>query len=252
MSESLFARLYELDLVYQKDCWKLCGDAHCCSFSRHKQRFRMLAKKKFQELPLLPGEHAFLSSRGWLSQFQDHDHKHSEYAIDERRALSVESIVSRRPGGCACDHDTRPVVCRLYPLLPVLDEAGRLSGIEPFGVYEELEKLEGLAPACELKALPFDQLSMFLEVSRLLGESPLVSFHVAAYRIAKRHAFDKLKNKLKEGESAFATFEWDLLRERVFDHDALRRDLVALADRYEARWGDAFHLPAPTATASAD
>jgi hypothetical protein len=245
--DALYERLYAIDLVYQQDCFKLCGDAHCCSFARHKRRFGMLAKRPFQELPLLPGEFAFLAARGWLAQFAEHERKASVYAIDARRALLVDAVISMRPGGCACDHDTRPVVCRLYPLLPAIDEAGRLASIEPFGVYEELERLEGLAPACQIHALPLDQLQLLLEVTRLLALSPLVAFHLAAYRVAKRHVFDRLRAARKPGESAFGQFEWSMLRKRLFDHDALRAELAALADRYAAHWGAAFALPSPEA-----
>jgi hypothetical protein len=133
-----WAHIYGLDLVYEKDCWKLCGDAHCCNFARHKSRFKFMGKKPFQELPLLPGEYEFMRDRGWLAQFQDHVHKKQVFALDGQRAMTIESIVSHRPG-CACDHATRPTICRLYPLFPVLDIEGRITGIEThFWIYEEL------------------------------------------------------------------------------------------------------------------
>ena len=59
-------RIYSTDLTFVPNCWKLCGDAHCCSFSRYKAKFRMIAKTPFQELPLLPGEYEFLAAKGWL------------------------------------------------------------------------------------------------------------------------------------------------------------------------------------------
>ncbi len=242
-----WARVYDLDLVYQADCWKLCGDAHCCSFTRHKTRFKILGKKPFQELPLLPGEHEFMRSQGWLAQFQDYEHKRVEVALDDRRAIHVESIVSYR-AGCACDHATRPTICRLYPLFPVLDLEGRVTGIEPFfGVYEELEQLEQIARACELRSLPFDQLGIFFELISRLAVSPVHLFYLHAYRLAKRHAFDRLRDKLAaEPQSAFGLFEWQTLRERVFDKKGIRAELASLADAFEARYGERFRLPAPT------
>lgn len=246
MSERLFERLYDIDLVYQPDCYKLCGDAHCCSFARHKQHFRILGKRAFQELPLLPGEYAFLAARDQLRQFGEFERKASAYPLGDGRALCVDSIVSYRTGGCVCEHATRPIVCRLYPLLPVIDEVGRVSGIEPFGVYEELERISEQAPACQIQSLPLAQLELFLSVCRLLAEEPLISFHLAAYRLAKRHVAARLAQARKGQENVFAQFEWALLRKRLFDHDALRSELCGLAERYRAHWGERFELPTET------
>ncbi len=71
---SEFEQIYATDLVYVPECWKLCGDAHCCNFARYKSRFKMIGCTPFQELPLLPGEYEFLASKNWLNQFGEHDH----------------------------------------------------------------------------------------------------------------------------------------------------------------------------------
>jgi hypothetical protein len=246
-STAVYDKLYRLDLVYQPDCYKLCGDAHCCSFARHKQHFRILGKRAFQELPLLPGEFDYMAERGYLAQFGEYERKASAYPLNDGTALSVDSVVSYRTGGCVCDHGTRPVVCRLYPILPVIDEVGRLHGIEPFGVYEELELLAGQSPACQIRSLPLAQLELFLEVSRALAEDPVIAFHLAAYRIAKRHVAGRLATARKGDENVFAQFEWALLRKRLFDHEALRCELAELAARYRAQWGDRFSLPTEAA-----
>src|SRR5262245_3943711 len=146
VGRSVFDEIYSTDLRYLKDCWTLCGDAHCCSFARYKARFRMLARTPFQELPLLPGEYEYLKEKGWLAQFGDFDHKVVEIVLKAGR-MHVESIISRRPQ-CACDHDIRPTVCRLYPLLPTYDIYGRVTGTVNLGIYEELERIQGLEPAC--------------------------------------------------------------------------------------------------------
>jgi hypothetical protein len=240
-----------LDLVYQPDCWRACGDAHCCSFARHKQRFRLLGGKPFQELPLLPGELEHMTRTGAVAQFGDFTHKKVEFAIDGGRAIHVESIVSSRPG-CACDHATRPTVCRLYPLFPVHDVAGRLLAVEPaFGIYEELERLDGLEPACALRSLPFDQLQLFLRLAALLAQSPVHLFHLQAYRIAKQHVVANLQQRLaQQPQSAFPLFEWLLLKGRAFDREPLRQRLQALADEFRAHYGARFVLPAPAAAAA--
>jgi len=235
--------LYATDLVYVKDCFTLCGDAHCCSFARHKKRFTILGRKHFQELPLLAGEYEFLRSRGWLGQFGDHDRKQVELPLPDGRVVRGESIVSRRPG-CACDHATRPIVCRLYPLLPVFETDGRLVGIEEFGVYELLERAEGLDRACAIRQVPLEQLAVFLKFCAVLASRPLWLFQLAAYRATKSHVERRIAHdKASSGNSAFKVFEWGFLRANLIRREELAQHLAGVVDDFAARWGPEFDLP---------
>jgi hypothetical protein len=103
-----FDTIYNTDLVYTKNCWEMCGDAHCCGFFRYKEKFKLMARRPVHELPLLPGEYAYLQHKGWWAQFGEVEHKVVEYPLDDR-VIKMESIVSQRPN-CACDHDTRLTV----------------------------------------------------------------------------------------------------------------------------------------------
>jgi len=238
---AVFERVYSLDLVYEPDCWRLCGDAHCCSFARHKARFRLLGTgdRPAQELPLLPGEFDFLESRGWVSQFHDYERKTVRYDFGPG-AVTLDTVTSARPG-CACDHATRTTVCRLYPLLPVYEAGGALAGTEPLGLYEELEILDGLEPACRIAALPFGQLNLYLELTRLLGDDPALRFHLMAYRLVKRHIAERLGSaRATSGKSAFSLFESGFLRRRLLDHPQIKAELAALWEDFASRHGPAF------------
>ncbi len=236
---AIYEEIYRTDLVYVRDCWKLCGDAHCCNFSRYKKRFRMIARTPFQELPLLPGEYEFMRSKGWDKQFGEFEHKVIEFPLDDL-VLRVESIVSVREG-CACDHATRPTICRLYPLLPVFDSQGQLSGTEPIGIYEELEIIGGVAPACQLTTLPFDQLQPFLAMTSALSRSPMLRFYLEAYRRTKRHVALRLDARAKASSGdIWQVFEGAFLRRALTDGQALREELNALAREFADRYGKRF------------
>ncbi len=221
----VFDRLYRTDLVFEPGCWQLCGDAHCCSFSRHKAGFELFSAAA-QELPLIPGEWAYLNERGVAAQFAPSELRAHEYALGDY-TIRWNTVASRRPG-CACDHDTRTLVCRLYPLLPVYRLDGQLIATEPLGMYEELETLEGLPRACQVDAVPFDQLNLFLDVARSLGNDRVWRFYLLAYRHTKRHVFDRLAASRTASTTAFRQFELAMLRRRLVDHDVLRHDLNGL------------------------
>jgi len=240
---SALEQLYAIDLVYVRDCWTMCGDAHCCSFSRHKKRFTIMARQHFQELPLLHGEYEFLAERGWLEQFGEHEHRVVDLPLPDGRTVRAESVVSRR-AGCACNHATRPVVCRLYPLLPVFASDGKLVGVEDFGVFEVLERIEQLEPACAIREIPIPQLAVFLEFCAVLASSPLWLFQLAAYRMTKTHIASGIaQDKAKTGKDAFKLFEWGFLRGNLIRRPELAQHLAGLADAFSQRWGPGFELP---------
>lgn len=233
--QAVYDTVYGTELVYVKDCWQQCGDAHCCNFQRYKSRYRLIGQTAFQELPLLPGEFDYLRQRGWTRQFEPFEHRVQPVEIAGRR-FAYEAIVSRRPG-CACDHATRPTICRLYPLLPVFDLEGALVGVEPTGIYEAMEQIGGLAPACRLQGMPFAQLGAFLTLCAALGRSPRLRWHLEAYRLAKAHAAERLAQRVQQtGKDVFAAFEGAYLRGAVFDTGALAARLSRLVDEFDRRW----------------
>ena len=236
-----FEEIYSTDLVYVPNCWKLCGDAHCCNFKRYKSRFKMIARTPFQELPLLPGEFEFLAEKGWLEQFGDYEHKTVEFEI-EGHSLKAESIVIHNLE-CACNHDTRPTICRLYPLLPKFNIAGQLVGTEPMGIYEELELISGMEAACKLTALPFEQLNKFLFIAAQLGKSPLHLYYLEAYRVTKQHVSVRLAEKYnKTQRDVFSVFESAFIRRTLFEKKQLAHELTHLARRFHEYYGDRFTL----------
>jgi hypothetical protein len=235
--------LYATDLVYVRDCWTMCGDAHCCSFARHKKRFTIMARQHFQELPLLHGEYEYMRERGWLEQFGEHEHKVVQLPLADGRVVRAESIVSRR-AGCACNHATRPIVCRLYPLLPVFAPDGKLVGIEDFGVFEVLERIEHLEPACAIREIPVQQLGVFLGFCAVLARTPAWLFQLEAYRITKAHVAEGIAaDKAKSGKDAFKLFEWGFLRDNLIRRAELAQHLAGLADAFSTRWGPDFVVP---------
>ncbi len=236
-TRALFDKAYTTDLVFESGCWTKCGDAHCCSFARHKEKFRMFAREPGQELPLLPGEWAYLREKGWDKQFGQHQVRTHSYSL-EGYELGWTSMISQRPH-CACDHGTRTVVCRLYPLLPVLDPSGRLLTTEPMGMYEELERLDRMAPACQVTSLGFDQLNVFLDLVNTLASHPVLRFYLMAYHHAKRHVFDRLA-AAPGAASAFQKFETAMLRRRLMDHPGLAQGLVAMLEEISAQPGTDF------------
>ena len=231
-----FAAIYDTDLVYVPDCWRLCGDAHCCSFSRYKAKFKLIASSPFQELPLLPREYEFLASQGWLAQFEPYEHRVLEFKLDAG-IMKVESIVSRK-SGCPCDHATRPTICRLYPFLPIFETSGRFIGTDLMGIYEEMEAIDGMEPACKVQDISPDQAAKLLTISEQIAGNLKSLYYISAYRIAKGHVANRLRNQQSMTKAdVFAVFENAFIRGQISDREALTADLNGLFDVFVKHYG---------------
>jgi hypothetical protein len=246
LTREIFDAIYSTDLVFAKDCYQLCGDAHCCNFTRYKSRFEYLGQGSVVEIPLLPGEFQFLEERGWLGQFQPYEHNVLEFELAEGK-LIVDTILSRRPG-CGCDHPTRTTACRLYPLLPVFAVDGSLKGVDlNLSIFEEMESIERLERACKLTSLPFSEVEKYLSICGQLRRSPLLVFYMSAYRAAKLSVRSRLAARLdpstRRYRSAFNVFEQLLLNDELFDLDAVRGELSTLAADFRGHHGSRFQLP---------
>ena len=241
----LFDTIYATDLVFLKDCWKLC-DMHCCSgFARHKKHFRLIGQEHVNELQLLPGEYQFLQEKDWLHQFGDHDHRVIDFELDGN-LLKLEAIVSRKPG-CACEHDTRTTICRLYPLLPVFSIEGRLTGTEKAAIFDEMEAIDELKPICQVGSAPFPELNKFLAITQEIAKHPIQLFYLEAYRLTKQHVVHMLANEVDSGQtSAFSLCEKAFIRGTLIDHSVLDAKLISLRGKFRTHYGDQFQLDRTT------
>jgi hypothetical protein len=123
----------------------------------------------------------------------------------------------------------------------VFDLGGRVVGTESIGIYEEMERIDGLAPACQLHSLPFDQVNKFLAIAEELGKNPLHLFYLQAYGLTKRHVAERLATRRAAQErDIFSQFEAGFLRRNLIDIQLLRHSLNQLARQFEERYGDRF------------
>lgn len=238
-----FERIYATDLVFQPDCWKLCGDAHCCSFQRYKKKFRLIGSPPGGQLPLLPGEYDWLRNQGLLGDFREHEHRVTTHTFGSRR-LQIEAMVAK-DAYCQCKQATRTTICRLYPLLPLFDEAGRVIGVDPvFGSFEMLEELQQLDRACKITEIPISELNKFLTIAEEIGNDPITLYYARAYAMTMQHVKDRLPelHAARKDSDYFSTYEMSLIRRQLIDQTSLDAELTVLAERFERRYGAAFSL----------
>ena len=176
----IYDEIYATDLVFEPGCWRRCGDAHCCHFSRYKSE----QEPGFHEIPLLPGEWEYLHTRGHIQQYPDYRRLALEVPLSTG-VLTYQSL--RIPTlQCPCAHDLRPTICRLYPLLPVYSATAGLIGIDTrLTLFDVIEEVLELPRGCRIEAIPLGELQKFMGLTRALGSEPVLVFHLMAYKLVK-------------------------------------------------------------------
>jgi hypothetical protein len=174
--------------------------------------------------------------------FGDFEHRVIDYPLNSGK-IKADFIVSRNKN-CACEHSTRTTVCRLYPLLPIYDIDGKMTGVDRhFGIFEEIEQIDGIERACKITNVPFDEVSKFFDIATEIGKSPKAVFYITAYSMAKAHARQQLAmGKKTSGMSALALLERAFLSRRLLNQDVLRPQIEALAVKFKQHYGERFVL----------
>ena len=249
--QSTFHSIYSIDLVYAPGCWQLCGNAHCCNFTRYKSQMKIIGNSHV--LMLLPGEYEYLEQNGGLAQFGTHVHRVFDYPLSQG-TMKIETIATRA-GACPCQHDLRPTICRLYPLLPIFEIDGRLPGVDThFTIFEEIEQADGITRGCKLEGVPFAELEKFQAITGAIGRNPLAVFYMMAYRVAKLHAIEQFSNaRIVDNAKPRPSGPWSLLEalfalRKLLNQSVLKPKLDELAARFHEHYGPRFSLTGAQAT----
>lgn len=232
--------IYATDLVYQPACHQLCGDAHCCHYDRYK-RFGPPEERGTTVIPMLAGEYQWLDERGLLGQYPSHERQRSVFA--GRGADYVFEVLKvPAPEGCPCDHDRRPTLCRLYPVLPLFEPGRGLVGLDTnFGVFEEIEDLAGTPRACPLTATSFAQVQLLLRICAAISADPHCLFSLMAYAGSKRQFRRRVSDRMSaRGISAYHALGELMAAGEVVDRGELASELDELLGRFRSVHGADF------------
>jgi len=235
-----FDVVHQTDLTYVEGCWKLCGDAHCCHYDRYR-RESTPQDRGMTRIPMLAGEYRYMEERGLLSQYSSP--RLETHALPLRSGLyRFELLTVPASGRCPCDHNRRPTVCRLYPLLPVYAVGRGLVGIDTnFGVFEEVEELAKIERACKVTQAPFTQFDHFLRIATAVADSPDCMFGMMAYSLIKRHFRDRLLGIMRDqGLPAYPALGMMMSSGAMYDRDLLIADLDDMAAEFQRVYGPDF------------
>jgi hypothetical protein len=245
LAQTTFETIHSTDLIYSPNCWKLCGDAHCCNLSAYKSQMKLIGSDIV--LMLLPGELEYIEHNGGLAHFGAFRRRFFDYPLSH--GTMRVNLLHAPVGRCPCNHELRPTICRLYPLLPVFEVDGRLAGIDArFTIFEEIEHAEGISRGCKITSVPFTELDKFMSLAGAIGRNPLAVFYIMAYRLVKQHAIEQFQRARNAAgaksapASPWVHFENLFARRKLLDQSVLRPQLEDLAAQFHGHYGPRFSL----------
>ena len=128
--EKIHARESFIDLA---GCWQRC-DSYCCKTNHPDFNFRFIRPGQVQ-LPLCPEEYRYLAS---IDCLPDPDPAAlSRHGVEFAPGQRAQVYMVRCDRGGDCRHPAqRPLICKIYPYLPVPDPSGRILALAPASVFD--------------------------------------------------------------------------------------------------------------------
>ena len=141
-SAEIWERIHGISFLSVPDCWKRCGGGFCCNNTHELVSFRAIPEGQ-QSFPVLEDEYAYLKSNGFLAPEMLANARRMSLALDNGRTASVRMVTCRQKGHCVIP-DKRPLICKIYPFIPIPGIDGTISGFELGSVFDEMFHLPGL------------------------------------------------------------------------------------------------------------
>jgi len=242
-------RIFQEEFIARERCWETCGGGYCCKPHRVQRNFSFL-RSQGVELPLLPGVYHYLTARRRLQRGFEETMTSHRITLPNGIHFPIYRTVCNLDGLCS-DHAHRPLICRLYPWVPVPNLDGSLDRVEPAALIDLYwDELQGAHNPCSIGLLTRSEEDSYRHLAAELFRDPQNIFYMKAASLYKA----AIKTGMLEGyphllagstENFFSAWEKLLVLGKLYKPQDI---LVALAELYDAlkdQWGDTFSLCQP-------
>src|ERR1700682_507219 len=187
--------IHRHDFIYEDQCWTTCNGGFCCSNNHPDLAFQLITTHG-TTIIYLEDEYQWLTRHGTAPGPQNIGSMPNSLIFDfgGPRPISLVQLPCRLLGLCKGVID-KPLLCKLYPMLPVLAIDGSLESVCPASIFDLTMAIKGIQTPCTVVAKKAKYMSRW----RAAG-SPLESLrhpHLILYLQAASHFADIYTQKLR-------------------------------------------------------
>lgn len=184
------------NFVFENECWLTCGGGHCCSTDHPDFKFDFLPTKG-TTLLYMEAEYEWQKVNGLIL----HDPVHTvSLNFGGKNPLKVLNTPCHLLGQCE-GIVSKPLLCKLYPFLPILSLSGELEDIIPASIFDfNFSLINGQETPCTVWGKRGYYMEMWrknTEILELLNTPYIIFYLRAAYHFANsyRTKFKNFSNK---------------------------------------------------------
>jgi hypothetical protein len=233
-----------VSLVNEPNCWNTCGGGFCCSNGHPDFEFQLLPMHG-TTIIYIGDEYDYLKQHGRVHEHLDPGQTVHRLNFDfgGPKELSLVHTTCRFLGHCG-PHVDKPLLCKIYPFLPILDIAGELEDVYPASIFEVTFLARGIHTPCSIWTSRKDKyVREFRENPALLEplRYPLIIFYLRAAKLFVDNYIKCLRadERLKDlsGRDFWRSWEIRYLGGRLVDRDEMRGSLFAVYKEMEREFG---------------
>ena len=235
-----WATIHKTAYVFEDGCWTTCNGGFCCNSNSHPDFDFRFTPTKGTTIIYMHDEYNFLSEHGKVPPREEM--KTLSFPLDNEGAVSFLYTNCQLLGQCTGVID-KPLLCRLYPFLPVFSRGGELQDLLPSSIYDLTFETFGMQTPCTVAGKKqFYKKRWGSDVSPLeCLISPYILFHLEvckhfadAYRIEAVQS-SSLKNL--RGKEFWSTWEVEYMTGHLIDAAKLRHRISNSYSDFRVRFG---------------
>jgi len=235
--------IHAQDFIYEDQCWTSCNGGFCCSNNHPDFAFQLIPTNG-TTIIYLEDEYEWLSRHGTVPGPHNMGSVPNSLTFEfgAPRPLSLLQLPCHLLGLCKGVID-KPLLCKLYPMLPILAADGTLEDVSPASIFDLTMAIKGIQTPCTIVA----KRAVYLARWRS-AVSPLKALrhpYLILYLRAAKHFADIYTEKLRgsaklqdlSGKDFWKIWELQYLSGQLIDTDELARRVRTTYDELVARYG---------------
>jgi hypothetical protein len=239
-----WGRIHSQSFVFEDRCWTTCNGGFCCSNDHPDFEFQLIPTHG-TTIIYLEDEYDWLSHHGTVPDFQAAGSTGSVLSFDfgGPRPLSVIQMPCRLLGMCQGVID-KPLLCKVYPMLPILSIDGDLEDIYPASIFELTLSIIGAQTPCTVVAKRKHYFDLWKNATDRLDA--LRHPYVILYLQAAKHFTDIYRTRFESntrlrgltGKAFWKRWELTYLGGQLFDGDLFAERIRRSYDELIRHYGE--------------